>query len=53
MEGEKILISKKYRFIIDQSVGISKVIDHLREKYDVTELDNGRIIIVEEKELEK
>ncbi len=53
MEEEKVLISKKYRFIIEQSIGISKIIDYLREKYSVLELDNGKVIIVEEVEREE
>lgn len=54
---EKIFIERgeKLRFIIQQEIGLSKVIDKIREKYKtrIFRSDNEEIILVEEKDEEK
>ena len=50
---DKIFIEKaqKVRLIIQQGIGLSKVIDKVREEYQVKEfvLDDEEIILIEEK----
>jgi|TARA_Y100000310_G_scaffold207361_1_gene207868 hypothetical protein len=52
--NEKIYIGRNHRFIVEQRVGFSKVLEYLREKFDVKELkdDSYRIVLIEEKENE-
>ena len=52
---EKIYIGTSRRFVIQQTIGFSKVIDILKEKLDVRELRDGinSVILIEEKENEK
>tara|TARA_Y100000310_G_C20515850_1_gene731145 strand:+ start:673 stop:852 length:180 start_codon:yes stop_codon:yes gene_type:complete len=53
--NEKIYIGRSHRFIVQQTVGFSKVLECLRERFDVKELkdDSYRIVLIEEKEDEK
>ena len=48
---ERVYIGKNYRFLIEQTIGIGKVMDTIRERYDIKELRGDRelIILVEEK----
>tara|TARA_Y100000310_G_scaffold69685_1_gene65232 strand:- start:199 stop:372 length:174 start_codon:yes stop_codon:yes gene_type:complete len=50
--NEKIYIGRTHRFIVEQTMCFSKVLDCLREKFDVKELkdDSYKIVLIEEKE---
>ena len=52
MEQEKIFIDKKRRLIIQQEIGFGKVLDAIKEKYQVEVFrSNGKeIILIEEKD---
>jgi hypothetical protein len=48
---EKVYIGKTHRFVVEQTIGFSKLLGYLREKFEVMELRNNEeeIILVEEK----
>lgn len=50
-QEEKIYVGKTYRMIIEQTIGIGKVLDVVKEKYEVKELigDTDKIILIEER----
>jgi hypothetical protein len=48
---EKIYTGRSHRFIIEQTIGFSKVVDCLKEKFEVEELSGSenKIVLVEER----
>jgi len=49
--NEKVYLSKTIRFIIQQQVGVGKLLDELQEKYEIRIFRNEKetIVLVEEK----
>ena len=55
MKDEKIYIGQTHRFIVQQTIGFGKILDKLKECFEVKELNNqlDTIVLIEEKEDER